>query len=106
MLEHLKRWNRGRTAVITGMSLHSILFGYNKNGNRYIAKLCRELRSEGILVGSVRGKPPGYFWPITDQEKEDVLAELKQTARAVLSVYWKCLKRYRIEKTPQRELAL
>ncbi len=81
--QHLLDNCRGRSRPARAEDLAN-KFGF---GIRDISQAIRELRLTGILVGSSKEKPFGYYLPITEEEVKNYLDTYKSELFDMLSVY-------------------
>ncbi|MDD2653491.1 MAG: hypothetical protein PHI86_00050 [Candidatus Omnitrophica bacterium] len=81
--DHLNRFCRGRSHPKKATELAG-LFQINL---REVNDIIRKLRKDGILIGSAKEPPHGYYLPITEEEIKEYLNSFKSELYDMLQTF-------------------
>lgn len=80
---YLYQFCRGRKKPVKASSLAD----YFQINLRETNEIIRLLRKDGILIGSAKGEPCGYYLPVTEEEVKEYLDTFKSELFDMLQTY-------------------
>ena len=101
LYNYLESYCLGKDSARTGRQIARELF----TDIRSVVFMVRELRLSGVIIGSSKNNPSGYYLPITNQEKRECLLTYRATLYNMLKVYNKMKKAVRWDLDREKQMS-